>query len=275
MKKVRSGFTLIELLVVIAIIAILAAILLPVFAAARERARQSTCASNLKQLGIATMQYYQDFDEVMPWIACDQYLPCGSNSLFAEGYNYAAGTGYIGWPDLLYPYVKSKGVYVCPDVSVTDSSHGQYATCTHYAMSIYYMDQTEYIPNNHCAHMTNISKIHAPANKIMWGEPYMPRQGTYKFGPQDGGNNGYGYGDFPDQPLLPASQGGNRFNLLPVGMRHNNGTLLNYGYADGHVKASSVNWNLIGSNHNDPTYSDAWDPYWDSSMALPSPNSGG
>jgi len=62
-----AGFTLIELLVVIAIIAILAAILFPVFARARENARKSTCQSNLKQIGLAFMQYAQDFDEMLPW----------------------------------------------------------------------------------------------------------------------------------------------------------------------------------------------------------------
>src|ERR1700722_16915261 len=62
----RTGFTLIELLVVIAIIAILAAILFPVFAAAREKARQTSCASNLKQIGLAILQYAQDYDELYP-----------------------------------------------------------------------------------------------------------------------------------------------------------------------------------------------------------------
>lgn len=88
----RSGFTLIELLVVIAIIAILASILFPTFAKAREKARQTSCLSNQKQIGLAIMQYTQDFDEVLP-----------------ERLN---GSG--NWKAALDSYVKSKAVYKCP-----------------------------------------------------------------------------------------------------------------------------------------------------------------
>jgi len=106
----RKGFTLIELLVVIAIIAILAAILFPVFAKVREKARQTSCLSNEKQLGLGFVQYVQDYDETFP--ACpDQY-----------------GTG---WAGRIYPYVKSTGVYGCPDdatqVGVADRSKLSYA----------------------------------------------------------------------------------------------------------------------------------------------------
>ena len=91
--KNRRGFTLIELLVVIAIIAILAAILFPVFAQAREKARQTSCLSNLKQIGLAFKMYVQDYDE--RWPQCDP-IPGGNNS---PGQNGSVGQdfGFSGW----------------------------------------------------------------------------------------------------------------------------------------------------------------------------------
>ncbi len=93
----RTGFTLIELLVVIAIIAILAAILFPVFARAREKARQASCLSNIKGIELADLMYAQDYD--------GGYVP---------GYTKdSAGTWYY-WTDLLEPYMKNKGILSCP-----------------------------------------------------------------------------------------------------------------------------------------------------------------
>ncbi|BDI30989.1 hypothetical protein CCAX7_30400 [Capsulimonas corticalis] len=92
MKSLRiKAFTLIELLVVIAIIAILAAILFPVFAQAREKARQTMCISNEKQMGLALMQYTQDADETYP---IGQYKPVGAADFF-------------DWQNAVYPYVKN------------------------------------------------------------------------------------------------------------------------------------------------------------------------
>src|SRR5262250_1157739 len=118
----RRGFTLIELLVVIAIIAILAAILFPVFARAREAARKTSCLSNMNQLGKATAMYVQDYDEQFypHRFNCPQKAPC--NPLMAEnGGPFPGITGAaqqkIFWISLLQPYHKNYQVFVCPSKS--------------------------------------------------------------------------------------------------------------------------------------------------------------
>jgi prepilin-type N-terminal cleavage/methylation domain-containing protein/prepilin-type processing-associated H-X9-DG protein len=121
----RGGFTLIELLVVIAIIAILAAILFPVFAQARDKARQSGCMSNLRQIGMALVQYSQDFDETHPGVWF------GPNSL--QSWSQPSNdTRFYKWMDAIYPYVKNEQVFHCPSDGVNkkyvyrdrDGSHG-------------------------------------------------------------------------------------------------------------------------------------------------------
>jgi len=104
MLKEKRGFTLIELLVVIAIIAILAAILFPVFSRARENARKTACLSNLKQVGTALMMYVQDFDERYP--PASLYNP-----------NYASTGTFVAWLPALYPYVKNQKVFECPSTN--------------------------------------------------------------------------------------------------------------------------------------------------------------
>jgi prepilin-type N-terminal cleavage/methylation domain-containing protein/prepilin-type processing-associated H-X9-DG protein len=107
----RTGFTLIELLVVIAIIAILAAILFPVFARARENARRSSCQSNLKQIGLGIMQYTQDYDEKLPVSATANTAPYPTNN--------AASNGTWLWMHEIFPYVKSNQLFVCPSTTST------------------------------------------------------------------------------------------------------------------------------------------------------------
>jgi prepilin-type N-terminal cleavage/methylation domain-containing protein/prepilin-type processing-associated H-X9-DG protein len=132
----RSAFTLIELLVVIAIIAILAAILFPVFGRARENGRRSVCQSNLKQIGLAVLQYSQDYDEKFP-----------------IGNYYSGDTTNVGnvpWQEIVDPYIKggyvggtvanadkAKSIYVCPNYSVTDPQNAIRRPSTSYGLNYF------------------------------------------------------------------------------------------------------------------------------------------
>ena len=124
--RINRAFTLIELLVVIAIIAILASILFPVFARARENARRASCQSNLKQIALGFMQYTQDYDEKMPlWFADND----GSGASPPVAGTIGAATTDTGWAEMLQPYLKSTQIFQCPSepsgpVASTSNSYG-------------------------------------------------------------------------------------------------------------------------------------------------------
>lgn len=131
-ERGSQGFTLIELLVVIAIIAILAAILFPVFSRARENARRTSCLSNVKQIGLGMMQYMQDYDEKT--LAVDE------------------DTGYT-WFVPLQPYVKSTQLFRCPSLS------GETAP-----------PASDYVINGFFAHSLSLASFETPAEQIVTAE---------------------------------------------------------------------------------------------------------
>jgi prepilin-type N-terminal cleavage/methylation domain-containing protein/prepilin-type processing-associated H-X9-DG protein len=273
MRRLRfRGFTLIELLVVIAIIAILAAILFPVFAKAREKARQASCASNLKQLGLAFMQYCQDNDEYVPGIHClpsvttqcsqaplPTTAPYGPVGPYVTGTNYDSG---IGWAGLLYPYIKSTGVYFCPDdPTKTALTTVQAGSRTKVPISYAYNNN---IPDAYQAALSSqgwgggvmngagsISGFFAPAQTVLFCEiqgatadPTNPMEtdsvatnGVYMYPEPAAAPNaikmatGYlgGRGDW----MITWAGNTTTGNYLPTGV-HTDGS--NFALADGHVK---------------------------------------
>ena len=178
-RRKPSGFTLIELLVVIAIIAILAAILFPVFAKAREKARQTSCLSNVKQITLAMMMYVDDYDE--QFVACD--------SLYR-------------WYTPVYPYVKNAQVFKCP--STRGDTTGN--------------PNSDYVINGLFAHGLAQSFFPTPAGTVMIAEreramPYdgyhpWPNAGSQNWDDLDGYYAGDGHNWFVSHLAQDRHNGG-------------------------------------------------------------------
>ena len=216
----HRGFTLIELLVVIAIIAILAAILFPVFQKVRENARRAACTSNLKQTGLGELQYAQDYDEYYT-----------GSSLTAPGPGYH----YIVWAELIYPFTKSWQIDRCPD-----GNTGYQAETTY---------NPDLAPLNAAGGLNyawNSTFGYSPNFVIGGTDPYGNENGGYALSQvdqtsatiqivdaTDGGN--YCIQDFQKLDLEAVSEFGTTPNSFrSISTRHNNG--FNVLYYDGHVK---------------------------------------
>ena len=222
----RRGFTLIELLVVIAIIAILAAILFPVFARAREKARQTSCLSNVKQLGLGVLMYTQDYDETFP-------LGFVNRPAFADRYT---------WPGAVFPYVKNVQVFDCPSQGlrcVKSSTEGVYYKGTRsYGMNAYLCGSAP----------PNMAMVPHPATCVMLGDitpniawktwiMFVPSAG-YRTDDPSGKDNKYW-----DHNIA----GEYNFNFCT---RHN--AMGNVAFCDGHAKA--MGYNALYNGGSDTPY---------------------
>ena len=253
--KARSGFTLIELLVVIAIIAILAAILFPVFTKVREKARQTACMSNMKQLGLAFIQYNQDNDESMP----PRFDP-----QFAQG---KPGGGQGGWAGDIFPYVKSQGAFACPSDgsrNVNDPSGVPYGKISYAFNENLYVKGTawdEYYSGRDSYGST--ASYNAPTNTVLLFEiehfeptDYWTIPGLDDVSPDSVGAPGQWCGTRVNSPYCSTLYatgyvgGYTDLNLTNKGEGRHTG-MANYLAADGHVKSlnpSAVSGGFAAAN---------------------------
>jgi prepilin-type N-terminal cleavage/methylation domain-containing protein/prepilin-type processing-associated H-X9-DG protein len=223
----RRGFTLIELLVVIAIIAVLAAILFPVFARARENARRASCMSNLKQIGLGLLQYTQDYDEKTPlsWFAPSGYGGDASKPI-------SSGTDAYKWMDAIYPYVKSEQIFDCPsDTFVkdmyTDRKNTEYSFRNGYRYGSYadnhvYSDNPAWSVSG-----VALAAIEAPATTV-WAADSVPLPAP--------STNVYSFEfSWPNVGAQPSITVGSPNRLDKIAERHLDTT--NVLFCDGHVKS--------------------------------------
>jgi prepilin-type N-terminal cleavage/methylation domain-containing protein/prepilin-type processing-associated H-X9-DG protein len=168
-----SGFTLIELLVVVAIIAILAAILFPVFGRARENARRTSCQSNLKQIGLAWLQYAQDYDEKMMRYSTGAASASSATPSNKIRYWWGSwdGSNFQGMEGLVQPYMRSDQVRACPSFTATPTN--AYEGNTGYAYNVGLLSPTFYDPANGWAATpmpTSLSQIEVASRTVAFAD---------------------------------------------------------------------------------------------------------
>ncbi len=233
-QRYTRGFTLIELLVVIAIIAILAAILFPVFARARENARRASCQSNLKQIALGIMQYTQDYDEMFPlW-----------NPKTAAD---ASPSNPFGWADAIQPYLKSTQIYQCPSESTSatvGAAGGPFAGQSDPSQAGY----TDYSYNTMLS--TDLQGNLSPKSLAVLTKPTLTVMNlddiSYLSYTIEWGCGGYFQ---PCTETAPYNSPG--FAAVSVANRHLEGN--NISFADGHVKwykSAGANSNYLASVYN-------------------------
>jgi prepilin-type N-terminal cleavage/methylation domain-containing protein/prepilin-type processing-associated H-X9-DG protein len=247
----RIGFTLIELLVVIAIIAILAAILFPVFAQARDKARGAACLSNCKQIGTAVYMYVQDYDETYYWQ--QSWDECGDMGPGAWGNQYWT---YTRWPSAHMPYLKNVGVFECP--SDKDRNRGKDLTsggtagvgCGNGSLPYhgsYGANLSLIEPSNTANSPVPLAMIGRPAEKIFLAEAIVPygccedwNVEYFRGANRVGGENGWSWGQFRTN-VRGANQLGITDQQMAPLTRHSLGN--HVVFCDGHAKW--VRWNRV------------------------------